>query len=364
MISEAFHQYIRCACANDGKAIARVLAVLECLQPVPCGHSEPRIHVLACLHESQVASGGGKMLYRHVDILNQHGFTASAVHALPCFRYRWFENKTRVSFLQPGMVRTSDILVIPEVFGPFMGEIGKGVRKIIYNQGAYNTFNGYQLDSKSRITPYEHEEIDAVLVVSEDSRNYLAHTFNKLRLFRIFYSVDPKVFHFEPQKKKQICFMPRKRFGEIVQVINILKFRGVLRDYELVPVENRSEKEVAALMRESLIYLSTSRTEGFGLPAAEAMACGCIVVGYTGNGGQEFLLPEYAFPVPDSDIVGFAKAVENVITAFDRDPSAVLDRGRRASEFIHRTYTPAAEAGSIVRAWETIMELKPAMDCG
>lgn len=40
--------------------------------------------------------GGIKVLYRHVDILNENGFQAAIVHTKKGFRCTWFENQTRV----------------------------------------------------------------------------------------------------------------------------------------------------------------------------------------------------------------------------------------------------------------------------
>ena len=48
-------------------------------------------------------------------------------------------------------------------------------------------------------------------------------------------------------------------------------------------------------MRLATIFLTFSNQEGFGLPPVEAMACGCLVVGYHGHGGKEFLKPEWSF---------------------------------------------------------------------
>ena len=37
------------------------------------------------------------------------------------------------------------------------------------------------------------------------------------------------------------------------------------------------------------------------------MAAGCYVVGYTGDGGREFMNPSWCSPIGDEDIVSFAE---------------------------------------------------------
>lgn len=49
-----------------------------------------------------------------------------------------------------------------------------------------------------------------------------------------------------------------------------------------------SDIELADLMRKSNIFVSTSRWEGFGLPALEAMACGCAIISSNNGGCNEY----------------------------------------------------------------------------
>ena len=50
-------------------------------------------------------------------------------------------------------------------------------------------------------------------------------------------------------------------------------------------------EEVALALQEALLFLSCGHPEGFGLPLAEAIACGCLVVGYHGLAGRDFATP-------------------------------------------------------------------------
>ncbi len=51
-----------------------------------------------------------------------------------------------------------------------------------------------------------------------------------------------------------------------------------------------SREKVAEELKKSNIFLNIGYPEGFPFPPLEAMACGCIVVGYTGGGGNEFMI--------------------------------------------------------------------------
>ena len=69
--------------------------------------------------------------------------------------------------------------------------------------------------------------------------------------------------------------------------------------------------------------MSSGHPEGFGLPAAEAMLAGCIVVGYHGYGGREFLTEELAFPIDVGDVVAFADRVAEILRQLEDRPDAL-----------------------------------------
>jgi glycosyltransferase involved in cell wall biosynthesis len=135
--------------------------------------------------------------------------------------------------------------------------------------------------------------------------------------------------------------MPRRRHAEREQLLHIMRSRGILDGWELVPIDGRTEDETAELMRSCAIFLSFSEREGFGLPPAEAMASGCYVVGYTGNGGRDYFDPAYCSPVPECDLLAYAMAVEEAIRRFESDPESLAKTGRLASERILGQYHEA-----------------------
>ena len=56
-------------------------------------------------------------------------------------------------------------------------------------------------------------------------------------------------------------------------------------------INPQNDEEIAYYMNKSHIFISTSWWEGFGLPAIEAMACGCAVVLTNAGGVNEYSIP-------------------------------------------------------------------------
>jgi len=339
-----------------------------------------------CLNDPKHPVGGVRVMYRHVDILNDAGVEAYIIHKRKGFRCTWFENSTPVVYWQDGIadrfwekvrkrinpgsiqrirvvggsrheIGSRDILVIPEIYGPGIAHLGRGIKKIILNQNCYLTFRGYNFQSNSSQNPYGHPDVVGVLVNSKDTAEYLNYVFPSVRVEEFRLSIDKGLFHYERQKKKQITFSLIKNKQDALQVINILRVRGALRGWKVVPFINRPQSEVAEIMKKSLIFLSFGYPEGFGLPAAEAMACGCLVIGYHGGGGREFFKPEFSFPIEVGDIVGFARTVEKVLRTYDEQKDHYERMRKSAAEFIAGTYSLKQERRSVLTAWKNLVGL-------
>ncbi len=341
------------------------------------------IYYLCPEHSTPV--GSVRVIYQHVDVLNRNGIAAYVVHSNPGFRVTWFENQTTIVYwrgsvidrlhgkikrrFQPGqtvelrikggqrtVIDSEDLIAVPELYGPDLAwQYGKGIKKVVLNQNCYLTFNGYSLNKDRLISPYHDPDTLATLVNSKDGEDYLRHAFPELSLHRFRLSIDPNTFYYQAEKKKQLCVSRIKNQQDAMQVINILKFRGVLEDFEILPFINLPQAEVAKIYRESALFLSFGYPEGFGLPAAEAMASGCVVIGFHGGGGREFINPEFSYPIEQGDILGFAKTVEHVIKAYRQAPDTMAQKGRQAADFIRNTYSLALEEQEIVSAWRTIL---------
>lgn len=305
--------------------------------------------------------GGVKQMYRHVDVLNRNGISAVIAHQRPGFRCTWFKNETRVSSLSEtalrGAWRPDVFLVLPEILGPGMADLAPGAPKVIFNQNAYYTFHKYSLEAPPAGVPYLHPEVLAAMVVSADNADYLRFAFPGLEIARVHCGIDTSRFRYSPQsrKKDRIAFLTTKNAGDAAQVVNLLWLRGALEGYEVVGIHGKKEAEVAEILGETAIFLSFSNREGFFLPSAEAMACGCIVAGYHGGGGREYLLPEHSYPVIDGDVLGCVEAVERIVRARRSEPGRIEEQALAAARFVEDNYSLAREESDVTSFWRRML---------
>jgi hypothetical protein len=299
-------------------------------------------------------SGGTRKLYHYVDILNQVGMSASIIHNKSGFRLRWFENSTRVTGAAEVAVGPRDLLIIGETYGGRIRDLPRNVRQVIFNQNAHNTMRMLASEPESAAPYLDNPDLALVLVVSEDNLEVMKYAFPDIPIRRVRLGIDPARY-FPPgtPKKPRIAYMPRKRADDAAGVISLLRMRGVLDTWEAYPIDNCTEVETAEILRTAKIFLSFSWREGFGLPPLEALACGCLVVGYHGLAGREYFRPPFAIAVEDGDIAGFARSVEEAIVFLgsDQDSSLVGAASRSALE----SFSPELERRDLLDIFASLL---------
>lgn len=340
-------------------------------------------------HDSNIPTGGVKQIYRMVDVLNNNGFEAFVLHNKKGFRCNWFKNDTKVihdyifhkefklidlvknnknkfkiakhklllkllHLFYKSIINPEDIIVFPEVYGTNIHLVKPKNKIVIFNQNCYYTFHNFGLNNFSEL-PYKSKNFIGTIVGSEDAKKYIDFTFPDKQVFRIRLGIDFTLFHPNSNKKKQIAFMPRKLYDDVEQVINILKIRNKLNDWSLVSIENRNENEVAQTMQESMIFLSFNHREGFGLPPIEAMACGCVVIGYKGRAGEEYFNEIYNYSVEEGNIIGFVNMIETILS--ENSFESLIKKGNEASNFVLENYNNTNEKIDILNAWNKLLKL-------
>lgn len=307
---------------------------------------DPTIYYLC--PDYQTPSGGIRAIYRHVDILNESGCSAAILHHSDGFACRWFEHSTRIVGAPSARLSGADVLVVPEVYGPFLDRLPHQPRLVVFNQNAYLT---HEHLPPGAVPPYEIFE--AAMTVSEDSAELLRFAFPDLEIAVVANSVDPDFFHpLEQAPAKRLALMPRKRPEEAEEILRLLGDR--LRGWEIVRIEGLGEAETAALLRSAPIFLALGKREGFGLPAAEAMASGCYVVGFTGFGGREIFDPSFSVPVEDGDVLAAARAIATALELYENRPDDLLEAGRRARARTCERWSPQNQRQAVLAFYDRL----------
>jgi hypothetical protein len=233
-------------------------------------------------------------------------------------------------------LRATDVVVVPEEWVQHIPQLPSGVDKVIFNQNAYTTFLWGEVWPSIRDI-YRRADVRRVAVVSDDNLDYIRHVFPTVAAVAVTQMIDPATFYVGHSKTRSIAYMPRKRPVEAREVLAILGARGALDGWDVTPVVNRSEAETAEILRRASVFLSFGHREGFGLPAAEALACGCVVAGFHGFGGRD--ISPHALWVSDGDVLGFARAVEGVLSSWDSDAARWARLGDDGARYVRSTYT-------------------------
>ncbi len=169
----------------------------------------------------------------------------------------------------------------------------------------------------------------------------------------------------------RMAYMPRKNRRLVQQVQRIVRERrpDLFSHIEWLSIQNKERSEVAAMLRTCQIFLAAGFPEGCPLPPLEAMASGCIPIGYTGLGGWDYMrqarsaavLPPFDLrPVPwsgngyfypDGDVLGLAQGVESMAAAcMDKEQSRELETIIQAGVATARSYDRSQQEEE-VRRW-------------
>jgi len=246
-------------------------------------------------------------------------------------------------------------LVLPETWLTNVPHYLPGIPKVIFNQNAFYSFGLSGACDNRTLELYRHQDIKAVVTVSNDSRDLLVEGCGipAKRCFALINGIDRQLFHAPAVKHRRVVFLGRKHVDHARKVALMASQHPKLKDLSFQELPRMQHEEVASALQDALIFLSCGHPEGFGLPLAEAIACGCLVVGYHGLAGRDFALPHMKV-VEFGDLLGLLKGVEQELARFDAAPEAVIQERLAASETILQTYSLEAELDCCLRTWAHI----------
>ena len=312
--------------------------------------------LFVCYPDTNHPIGGVKQIYRQVELLHRAGFDAWVLQQEENFRADWFQSDAPVldiaSYLASPPNPNTDLIVLPETWLSNVPGYLAGIKKVIFNQNAFYTFGLEGNCNANTLELYRHPDIVGVVTVSEDSRKLLIEGCGIAadKCHSILNGIDPNLFYVPEVKTRRIVYMGRKHVDHIRKVALMASTRTSLARYPFRELGRLNHGEVAKELREALIFVSSGHPEGFGLPLAEALACGCLVIGYHGLGGRDFALPHMRC-VEFGDLYGFVEALEEEILRFETDPIIVGSERYAAARAIQTTYSPEAEQERALAVW-------------
>lgn len=272
--------------------------------------AQPRI--LYFNHDNPRPAGGVRTVYEHVGHLMRNGFNAVVVHGRSGFKPDWFTQNVPTIYYEQGLtISPNDVMVIPEDLEILQRLCELPPRKIIFCQNHFCAFSVLMPGQTWRGLGVEN-----VLCSSEPIADFVRKDLGWPGAAVVHYAVDPQLF--APGKKKlQIAYMSRRAPIEAAFIRGWCeRMGGRAAEVPWVEMDSLPIDRVGAIIAESAIFLSLSRLEGFGLPPIEAMASGCVVVGYHGQGGLEYARPDNGFWCPEADPYTCAVTMRKVVEMF------------------------------------------------
>lgn len=291
-------------------------------------------------------SGGVRRLYRHVEILNRNGWPARILHHLPGFRPTWFETEAPVVYWNEKLkLARGDVLVIPEGHTDILVRTaGAEYERVLIALNWANIYARLPLGRDWRDFGIRH-----VIAGSRYEQEFIARSMG-LESTVIASGVDHTLFRPAARKKCQIAYMPRKNENWFHIIASIFRSRGGdLADVPFVPVDKASHREVGRVLSESAVFLATGFPEGLARPPLEAMASGCLVVGFAGRGSLEYMEHERnCLLAEDMDAL---TAAEHLVTAVRRFQSGEAAQMQAAALQTAAAYSLEREERNVLRYW-------------
>ena len=331
-----------------------------------CSNSVPFRFWFLAFPDIKKPIGGIKQIHRVSEIISSFGFQSVIVQQDPSFSPGWFASKvstiSKSEFYDRELDEEIDIIVIPETFIAALATIHPSIRKIIFNQNAGYTFGiqNIKFPSPSEIFElYQHPSVLQVWCVSEYDRAFVSKVLRVpiSKVHRFYNSVETHVENIF-DKKNLIAYMPRKNKEHSEIVINLVSKQSFLEGWKFVPISGFSHQEVLKIFSVSRFFLPFGYPEGFGLPIAEALSCGCSIVGYDGLGGKELFDLAYRFgcskTVEYGDYFGFVDGISSLIRSYDLNPAEYIYQSTQLSRYIRNNYGYESMRNSVLVALNSL----------
>lgn len=189
----------------------------------------------------------------------------------------------------------TDILILPEVIAFDAKHYAHVQEKILL------VLNWKYLSQKLTGKTLQSLGYSKILTNSAFSQTEMKKMFGFFSVHHIPHFIDKsivKVLPFNKRAQHSVLILNRKNTHHIPVILQFLE--GIRHTATLV--NNIHPDQMQQLFNTHQYFINLGYPEGFCRPAAEAMTMGCIVVGFTGGGGSDFMVNEHnCFIAKDGD---------------------------------------------------------------
>lgn len=269
------------------------------------------------------------MIYTIVDQMHRLGIESFVWHRTRDFSCTWFRHDTPIVHGSVLDLPADSVLVVPEyLVDPRLDPVPLG-RSVVLSQNHFYSF--HRRPAWEWATTYPGwSSAEAVWATSHAIQRTI-HRISDLPVDHVPYVIDRDLF--KPRaKQKTIVVMPRKRRFEAGLIYATLSDQLARRGWSIRIVDQLTEADTALALGEASVFVSLAEREGFGLPALEALASGCAVVGFDGHGGGEYFTDEVGWPVEDGDVEALVDSTAAAVDAVEAGWTMPQNVGRMLDE--------------------------------
>lgn len=313
----------------------------------------PPPRILYCLPTARTATGGAKMVFRHVETLTDLGYRAAVRLSPEGETPRWFEHRAPV-VREAGPPESDAILVLPEDDAAGLVALAKTPnRKVIFCQNPYMAAAVFGHAQPSVAARYR-----VFMACSPGVGLWIARNFDHDAVGIVPGFADEAIFA-PTAKERRIAVFPRKRPMEfrVIQTLFVRRHSGA-DGWQWDIIRNRTERETAAALARASVSLSLARLEGMSLTVLEAMASGCLMAGFTGIGPREYVTDANGLWADEDDCEAAADALVRVCKLAEED-GAGQHLMRHAALATARQWNRGVFASALDQFWREAMGLIP-----
>lgn len=268
--------------------------------------------IFACPFPRGQIAGGIRTTYRHAAMLRQGGVEALVFS--PDGHPDWFVSEARVVGDPAFRFHPDDVVVVNEIVDDVaLNYLRLNARKQMFCQNQFYVF-GPHLGLR------DHGDlgIEQVYGSSRSIAQFFASVYGLTDMDVVPYAVDGALFR-PADKRLAIAYVPRKLPFEagFIRTAFQRKFPA-WRHVPWLAIDGMSETQAAEVLAGAAVFLALGHRDSFGLPAVEAMAAGCAVIGFHGTGGLEFADNANGLWFHSDQLLDCVDALGRVVGALER----------------------------------------------